>query len=75
MSGDDTSPASRPSPLDLTLAVAHARALRAAGEPRRAAAVLDAAFGGEGRGSERARRDALVLRAQLALELRGAGRA
>jgi hypothetical protein len=60
-------------PPDLARAVEHARILRAAGDARGAAQVLDRAFAAEGvrtrSVSERVRFRALVLRADLALAL------
>ncbi|GIJ00416.1 hypothetical protein CLV28_0277 [Sediminihabitans luteus] len=61
-----------PTTLDLARAVDHARILRAAGDPGGAARVLDRAFDAEGPRrlvSERQRFRALVLRADLALQL------
>ena len=49
--------------------VQHARILRGAGDLAGAARVLDDAFAAEAHGSERLRHRALVLRAQVALEL------
>ncbi|WP_265520828.1 hypothetical protein [Oerskovia flava] len=60
-------------PADLSRAVEHARILRGAGDPTGAARVLDRAFDAEGvrarTVSEPLRFRALVLRADLALQL------
>lgn len=61
---------------DLVHAVEHARLLRAAGDPQGAARLLDRAFDAEGPRarptSERLRFRALLLRADLALQLHDA---
>ncbi|GAA3211936.1 hypothetical protein ACFP63_03865 [Oerskovia jenensis] len=60
-------------PSDIARAVEHARILRGAGDPTGAARILDRAFDAEGvrtrTVSERLRFRALVLRADLALQL------